>query len=110
MKPVFGVINHHDRARFEVHLIALGPEPTPEAGYRDHSDDVLWPARQLANGPLAEHIAAAGIDVLIDLNGYSAQRGWASFFTGQRRCNSAGSTCSPRPACRCSTASLETTR
>ncbi|MFL5338578.1 MAG: tetratricopeptide repeat protein [Gemmataceae bacterium] len=73
MKPVFGVMNHHDRARFEVHLISLGPLPTAEAGYRDYPDDVVWPAAALDNGALARRIAAAGIDVLVDLNGYSAQ-------------------------------------
>src|SRR5262249_39189518 len=28
MKPVYGVINHHDRERFEVHLVSLGRDPS----------------------------------------------------------------------------------
>jgi protein O-GlcNAc transferase len=74
MKPVFGVVNQHDRENFEVHLISLGRDPTPQAGYRDHPDDVVWQAGELDSTELAAHIAAAGLDVLIDLNGYSDQQ------------------------------------
>ena len=28
MKPVYGVINRHDRDRFEVHLVSLGGDPS----------------------------------------------------------------------------------
>jgi hypothetical protein len=33
MRPAYGVINRHDRARFEVYLIADGAEPSAAAGY-----------------------------------------------------------------------------
>ncbi len=69
MKPVFGVINRHDRARFEVHLISDGDDPG--AGYVEHDDDRIWQVRGMPNGALARAIAQAGIDVLVDLNGYS---------------------------------------
>jgi predicted O-linked N-acetylglucosamine transferase (SPINDLY family) len=71
MKPVFPVINHHDRARFEVHLISDGDDPAAEAGYLEHPDDKLWQVRGMANGALARAIARAELDILVDLNGYS---------------------------------------
>lgn len=71
MKMYMGVINAHDRARFEVTLIVDGPPPSPEAGYRDHEDDRIWEVTGLPNADLARLIAEAGIEVLVDLNGYS---------------------------------------
>ena len=71
MKPVFGVINRHDRARFEIHLISDGDDPAAAAGYTEHAEDRIWQVKGMANGALARAIAAAGVDVLVDLNGYS---------------------------------------
>ncbi len=71
MKPVFGVINRHDRARFELHLISDGDDPAAASGYAEHADDWIWQVRGMPNGALARTIAEAGIDVLVDLNGYS---------------------------------------
>ena len=71
MKPVFGVINRHDRAQFEVHLISDGDDPSAAAGYREHDEDRIWQVRGMPNDALARAIAQAAIDVLIDLNGYS---------------------------------------
>jgi predicted O-linked N-acetylglucosamine transferase (SPINDLY family) len=71
MKMFMGVINAHDRDRFEVHLIATGDLPTAEAGYCDHPDDRVWEIGDLRNEELAGHIADARLNVLIDLNGYS---------------------------------------
>jgi protein O-GlcNAc transferase len=71
MKPVFGVINRHDRARFEVHLISDGEDPSAAAGYAAHDQDRIWQVRGMPNGALARAIAQAELDVLVDLNGYS---------------------------------------
>lgn len=71
MKMYMGVINAHDRARFEVNLIVDGPPPNAAAGYVDHDDDRIWDVNGVPNAALAQHIAAAGIEVLVDLNGYS---------------------------------------
>ncbi len=71
MKPVFGVINHHDRSRCEVHLISDGDDPSAAAGYVEHEADQIWQVRGMPNHELAQHLANAGIDVLVDLNGYS---------------------------------------
>ncbi len=71
MKPVWGVINHHDRSRFEVHLFSDGKPPSPESGYADHSLDYIHDVAGAPNDGLAEYIRRAGIDVLVDLNGFS---------------------------------------
>lgn len=79
MKPVYGVINHHDREAFEVHLVSLGGDPSAEAGYQDYAHDVIWQVGSLDNEKVAGLIAAAGIDVLVDLNAYSAPKGLRLF-------------------------------
>jgi protein O-GlcNAc transferase len=71
MKPVWGLINHHDRTRFEVHMFSDRTNPTAESGYRDADLDVIYTVSGIDNARLAEIIASAGIDILVDLNGYS---------------------------------------
>jgi len=70
MKPVWGLINHHDRGRFEIHLFSDSPTDAFD-GYAPHSSDRVHQIRGWDNGQVAEQIAACGIDVLIDLNAYS---------------------------------------
>jgi protein O-GlcNAc transferase len=79
MKPVYGVINHHDRDRFEVHLVSLGGDPSASAGYSDHAHDVIWQVGSADDETVAGRLAAAGIDVLVDLNAYSAAK-WLRLF------------------------------
>jgi predicted O-linked N-acetylglucosamine transferase (SPINDLY family) len=74
MKPVWGVINNHDRAAFELHLFSDGQDPSAESGYRDHPADYVHAIEGVSNAELAGHVARAGIDILIDLNGYSFQQ------------------------------------
>ena len=71
MKMYMGALNAHDRDRFEVNLIVDGALPSAASGYRDHENDRIWQVAGVSNAELASHIAAAEIDVLIDLNGYS---------------------------------------
>jgi predicted O-linked N-acetylglucosamine transferase (SPINDLY family) len=73
MKPVWGVINRHDRERFEVHLLSDGGDPSAESGYVDHAEDRIWRIGRMPNAELARRVRAAGLDVLVDLNGYSRQ-------------------------------------
>lgn len=73
MKPVWGVINRHDRDRFEIHLLSDGGDPSAESGYVDHPDDRIWQVAGLSNADLAHHVRQAELDVLVDLNGYSRQ-------------------------------------
>jgi len=74
MKPVWGVINNHDRAAFELHLFSDGQDPSIESGYRDRSADYVHRVWGASNASLAGHVARAEIDVLVDLNAYSFQR------------------------------------
>ncbi len=71
MKPVWGVINRHDRERFAVHLFSEGPADAIEHGYQPDPRDHFHDFRGQPNEVAADRIRAAGIDVLIDLNGYS---------------------------------------
>ncbi len=71
MKPVFALINRHDRAAFEIHMFSDGGPPAAENGYRDHDADVVHDLRGADNERAAAHIAQWDIDVLVDLNGYS---------------------------------------
>ena len=71
MKFVWGVINRHDRDKFEVHLLSDGDDPSGDGGYVDHDDDRIWRIKGVPNATLAQRIAEAELDVLIDLNGYS---------------------------------------
>jgi len=72
MKPVWGLINHHDRRRFEIHLFSDAAASKIRYGYRANAQDHFHDASGLSNDALAECIERAGIDLLIDLNGYSA--------------------------------------
>ena len=71
MKPVWGLINHHDRTRFEVHMFSDRSNPTADSGYRDADTDFIHPVHGIDNARLAEIIGSTGIDILVDLNGYS---------------------------------------
>ena len=70
MKPVWGLINHHDRERFEIHLFSDGPEPSIAEGYGRHSRDHLHETNGLSNEALAQLIEEVQIDLLVELNGY----------------------------------------
>jgi len=71
IKPVMAMVNHHDRARFELHFFSDGLPPAAASGYRDHEADYVHDFRAVDNARAAEIIRNAGIDVLVDLNGYS---------------------------------------
>jgi predicted O-linked N-acetylglucosamine transferase (SPINDLY family) len=71
MKPVWGLINRHDRDRFAIHLFSDGPEPDPQSGYRPDPRDRFHDISGQGNIDVARLIEAEGIDVLVDLNGYS---------------------------------------
>lgn len=71
MKPVWGLINRHDRDRLELHLFSDGPAPEARHGYRVHPRDVTYNIASLSNEAVAARMRDAGIDLLVDLNGYS---------------------------------------
>ncbi|MBV9015713.1 MAG: tetratricopeptide repeat protein [Alphaproteobacteria bacterium] len=73
MKPVIGLLNHHDRARFELHLFCDGPSPGADTGFQPQDRDHIHDVRSAPNDGLAAYIRRADIDILVDLNGYSAE-------------------------------------
>jgi protein O-GlcNAc transferase len=73
MKPVFALINRHDRAAFEIHMLSDGEPPNAESGYCDCENDFVHDLRGADNDRAAAYIGEIGIDVLVDLNGYSFQ-------------------------------------
>lgn len=78
MKPVWPLINHHDRERFEVHLFSDKPAGA-FPGYRPRGDDRIHETDPLDNTQLAERARELDIDLLVDLNGYSRPRRIALF-------------------------------
>ena len=73
MKPVWGLVNAHDRNAVAVHLLSdATEEECAAAGYRPDPRDAFVTIRGLDNERAAERIAAAELDLLVDLNGYSA--------------------------------------
>ncbi|MFO1027860.1 MAG: hypothetical protein U1E70_22005 [Acetobacteraceae bacterium] len=74
MKPVFALINRHDRARFDVVMLSDGAPPSADSGYVDHAADVVAEVRGVPNHTVAGIVRELDIDVLVDLNGYSHQQ------------------------------------
>ena len=74
MKPVWGLINHHDRRRFEVHLFSDAPASQIQHGYRGHPQDRFHDTTDFSNEGLFQLIEHAEVDLLVDLNGYSAMQ------------------------------------
>ncbi len=71
MKPVWGLINQHDRAQFEIHLFSDKDIAAGFPGYEPRREDRLHETGQLDNQQLAQVIGQLGIDILVDLNAYS---------------------------------------
>jgi predicted O-linked N-acetylglucosamine transferase (SPINDLY family) len=74
MKPVWGLINQHDRTQIDVHIFSDAPESAVQHGYRRHPGDTYYDISARSNDAAADVIERAAIDVLVDLNGYSAMR------------------------------------
>lgn len=70
MKPVWGLLNHHDRSRFELFLLSDCPRSAC-AGYQQHPADHFLDLSALSNDEAADRIEQLHLDLLIDLNGYS---------------------------------------
>jgi protein O-GlcNAc transferase len=71
MKPVWGLINQHDRQQFEIHLFSEAPASRIEYGYRTRPEDHFHDVSSLSNQALGALIRKCELDLLIDLNGYS---------------------------------------
>jgi protein O-GlcNAc transferase len=73
MKPVWGLIQQHDRRAVELHLFSDTPEgKCPD--YRRDERDRFHDISELSYREAAERIDAADIDILVDLNGFSRVR------------------------------------
>lgn len=79
MKPVWGLINHHDRQAFDVHLFSDSPPDAGMPGYAGHRRDRVHVTAGLDNGAVAAVIRASGVHVLIDLGAYSVPERLALF-------------------------------
>ena len=74
MKPVWGIVNRHDRRQFAIHLFSDSPASDITQGYQAHPDDQFHEITRLSNHKAAALIERCGIDLLVDLNGYSRFR------------------------------------
>jgi len=74
MKPVWGLINQHDRREFDINLFSDAARSAIRHGYKAHEADHFFDTSRLSNRELAELIQERGIQVLIDLNGYSEMK------------------------------------
>jgi predicted O-linked N-acetylglucosamine transferase (SPINDLY family) len=81
MKPVWGLVNHHDRSAFRLHLFSDSPPGAAWQGYRPRPEDRVHDTSALDNGQLAELVRGEGIDVLVDLNAYSVVERLPLFFS-----------------------------
>jgi predicted O-linked N-acetylglucosamine transferase (SPINDLY family) len=71
MKPVWGTLDAHERGAFEIHLFLDRGLPSRGRGYAPRKSDRIHRLDSLTNEEAARRVAAAGIDILVDLNGYS---------------------------------------
>ena len=73
MKPVWALINHHDRRAVAVHLFADSPGWSGGDGYHPEPGDTVHSIAGMPNDEAAAFIERCALDVLVDLNGYSRQ-------------------------------------
>jgi predicted O-linked N-acetylglucosamine transferase (SPINDLY family) len=69
-ETVWGLINHHDRRQFEVHLFSDAPASQISMAIT-FTRKTISATTGLSNEALSQQIQHAGIDLLVDLNGYS---------------------------------------
>jgi protein O-GlcNAc transferase len=70
MKPVWALINRHDRERFQLFLYSDGASDSPP-GYEPNTQDRWFQTTRLSHVDLAKLIASHELDLLVDLNGFS---------------------------------------
>lgn len=71
MKPVWGLLNQHDREAFDIVLFSDAASRDLGNGYVPHERDVYVDIRSFDTLALRQAIRRSAIDVLVDLNGYS---------------------------------------
>lgn len=81
MKPVWGLLNGHDRSAVRVHLFSDVPVEPRWPGYERHPEDCVHGTGALDDDALAVLVEESGLDVLVDLNGYSVPERLAFFLS-----------------------------
>jgi protein O-GlcNAc transferase len=71
MKPVWGLLEQHDREKFQIHLFSDRTKLTPDINRFLKPGDQFHDMSALSNAESADLIKTHDIDILIDLNGYS---------------------------------------
>ena len=71
MKPVWQLINGHDRDRFAIHLFADEVQQSDMAWFKQGPHDRVHLVSEMENDRLARLIQNQQLDILIDLNAYS---------------------------------------
>ena len=67
-----GVIEHHDKSRFQITAISVGPDDGSPMRHRMRvAFERFIDARSQGDDEIAELIRAMGVDVLVDLKGYT---------------------------------------
>lgn len=79
MKPVWGVINRHNRETFRVDLLSDKKLDTRFPGYHPNASDTVTDVCRLNDDELAELVEDREIDILVDLSAYSHQRRMSFF-------------------------------
>jgi protein O-GlcNAc transferase len=79
MKPVWGLINHHERSSFQIHLLSDSPKGSKWQGYDRDPGDRIHETASLDCDQLSALIRELEIDILVDLNGYSVAERLALF-------------------------------
>ena len=72
MKPVWSLLNQHDRQALELHLFSDAPASAIKHGYEVHPEDQFHDISALSNEAAADAMRRARLDLLVDLNSYSA--------------------------------------
>ncbi|MEZ6117697.1 MAG: tetratricopeptide repeat protein [Pirellulaceae bacterium] len=71
MKPVWPLINHHDRSKFQIHLFN-DAQTTTEFDWLNSTENIaIHNVSSLGNRDLAQRIRDLQIDVLVDLSAFS---------------------------------------
>jgi predicted O-linked N-acetylglucosamine transferase (SPINDLY family) len=71
MGPVWALVNHHDRSRFRVTLLADTPAEAKFPGYCPNEADTIAEIADGTDAQVTALIAQLEVDVLVDLSAYS---------------------------------------
>ncbi len=84
MKPVWSLLNNHDRSKFKIYLFSDASNNRvvkPEEGYIPFENDEFFDIEGLDNTETADLINRCNLDLLVDLNCYSEINRLSLFFS-----------------------------